>query len=45
MKTLLEVVGFGCVAAAAFLVALPLGLFVFGAALIALANGNARSDV
>jgi len=36
-----ELTGFACIAAAAFLVAIPLGLFVAGAALVSLGNMKA----
>lgn len=41
LSTLLEILGFGCVVAAAYLVALPLALLVGGAGLILAANVSA----
>lgn len=42
LSTLLEVLGFGLVVAAAYLVALPLALFVAGLGLIVTANVSDR---
>lgn len=42
VRSLLEVVGLGCIAAAGFLVAVPVGLVVLGVALLAVSYGVGR---